>query len=398
MKTFSAFFLFSVLILAASCGDDQDKLIPSVSQVTGATNSVSVRVLNMQGDPVNGATVWFNSTSMERQEEEGNVFTFSGLANGDYSVAVSAPDFDSRTIWMEPVRRMEKDGVTYGMLSFKNIRLMPSANTLSFTKERVANAPSIAYSNALLEMDMTIIVPEGGVTGDKALLFTPFYGKDGIGTASSIDDNEEIFCGLWVHDEDGRDNRNGVTLPKGDTVNFKIPECLKPYVSLKKLDRNGLWMLPEVNNVAADVVQLIVDEPAYYALFFQLEKEETMTGESPLVFSPASKAGPSVTKVHEFTYKYNDNYSLSLTSLSGTAEDIACKTWLKSFITRQHAAETTSERTGYVRTTAVLSAGMVLTPLGWQQQKTVTYKAFGWKATVDETGTVYVGTKLSNTY
>ena len=397
MKTFSALLFSSVLLLVTACGDDNDQIGSVLPQTTGATHSVSVNVLDMNGEPLNGALVAFNASTMEQEEEGGSVHTFAGLANGDYSVTINASNYDRRTVWMDPVRKMEKDGISYGMLSFKNVRLMPSSFTLSFTKESVARSSS-AKSVTLMEMDVMVEVPNEGVTEDNALLFTPFYGRDGIDVDLSVDAHEEVYGGVWVHFADGTDNRSGATLPKGDTICFRIPDCLKPYVSLRQLDRNGVWMLPEVYSNETDIVKVIVNEPAYYALFFQLEKEETMTGESPLVFSPASKAGPSVTKVHEFTYKYDDNYSLSLTSLSGTSEENACKTWLETFITRQHAAETTSERTGYVRTTAVLSAGMVLTPLGWQQQKTVTYKAFGWKATVDETGTVYVGTKLSNTY
>ncbi len=394
MKTLSALLFLPFLMLVTACGDSSDDITSIASQVSGVTNSVSVNVLNMAGEPLDEAFVIFNASTVEQQEEGGSVHTFAGLANGDYSVTVSASNYDRRTVWMDPVYKTVKDGVTYGMLSFKNVRMMPTNCTLSFTKESVRNNPSTINSFALLEMDMTVIVPAAGVTEDEALLFTPFYGRDGIDADFSTESNEEVYGGVWVHYADGSDNRSGAVLPKGDTIYFSIPERLKPYVSLRQLDKNGVWMLPDVYSSETDVVKLIVSEPAYYAVFFSLEKEETMTGQTPLVFSPVSKSGPSVTRVHEFSYRYNDDYSISLTSMSET-EDVACKTWLKNFITRQHAAEMTSERTGYVRTTAMLSAGMTLKPLGWQQQKSVTYKAFGWKAVVEESGHVYVGTQLS---
>lgn len=373
MKKFLMYGALVTLALGMTACSDDDPTSGYVEPpvVSKAPNTISGLVTNMQGEPIEGATVKLGSKTVTT--DANGVYVFDDVDAGSYDVTVSATGMVSQTqkVVVASGDKTQKLSQSFSLADANNVGKI---DVIVATGGEGAVESEAIKGNNEGEVKISLTAPAQSVPANTQITITPIYKAEDAARS----EEEAMLIGATLACTGGN-----VTLSNDIDLKFAVDPSVSASVITKKYV-NNTWV-PVESKVVGDNVVISTRDFTSYGLFFKVDMNVT-TGSEGIVFDRSewnNLNGSTYLPVSEAAFNYNLGTRFTATA-TNNLEGL-----LIELIARIYGPTTATAR-GVYPLNVTLPAGTALSIRGAQYYNTVTAKAAGRSVSAKNYGTVDV--------
>mgnify|MGYP000787499543 FL=1 len=367
-----------------SCSDDD----PDYSNVTPPTveiapNTISGVISSINGNPISGATVSLDNTTVTT--DANGVYLFSEVAAGSHSISAAANGKISRNGTVVVESSSQTQNVIWNT-SLPEDRSTEINVTVNEGGEGTVSAESLE-NNEKAQVQITASVPEDVVSSDTKIEITPIYAENEANVvrtkAISRADGGTLLVGASIS------CGANVTLSKAINLGFEIDESMTANVETKKYE-NGAWQSVD-SRVEGGKVIISATEFTSYGLFLNVGVSVSKGSES-ISFAQNkwdNLYGSNDMQVGNVSYTYK--VGTEITSRGTTVLEAL----LIEHLARLYGA-TVKNVEGSYPVNVTLPIGTILQMVGTQERNNVTVRVSGTSVSGTNYGSVTVSAVTAN--
>ncbi len=382
-----AYMLLGVALTTGfvSCSDDD----PDYSNVTPPTveiapNTISGVISSINGNPISGATVSLDNTTVTT--DANGVYLFSEVAAGSHSISAAANGKISRNGTVVVESSSQTQNVIWN-ISLPEDRSTEINVTVNEGGEGTVSAESLE-NNKKAQVQITATVPEDVVSVDTKIEIAPIYTENDVAVVRSkavsrADDNGTLLIGASVS------CGANVTLSRAIDLSFEIDEGMTANVETKKYE-NGAWQSVD-SRVEGGKVIISATEFTSYGLFLNVGVSVSKGSES-ISFTQNkwdNLYGSNDMQVGNVSYTYK--VGTEITSRGTTVLEAL----LIEHLARLYGA-TVKNVEGSYPVNVTLPIGTILQMVGTQERNNVTVRVSGTSVSGTNYGSVTVSAVTAN--
>ncbi len=381
-----AYMLLGVALTTGfvSCSDDD----PDYSNVTPPTveiapNTISGVISSINGNPISGATVSLDNTTVTT--DANGVYLFSEVAAGSHSISAAANGKISRNGTVVVESSSQTQNVIWNT-SLPEDRSTEINVTVNEGGEGTVSAESLE-NNEKAQVQITASVPEDVVSSDTKIEITPIYAENEANVvrtkAISRADGGTLLVGASIS------CGANVTLSKAINLGFEIDESMTANVETKKYE-NGAWQSVD-SRVEGGKVIISATEFTSYGLFLNVGVSVSKGSES-ISFAQNkwdNLYGSNDMQVGNVSYTYK--VGTEITSRGTTVLEAL----LIEHLARLYGA-TVKNVEGSYPVNVTLPIGTILQMVGTQERNNVTVRVSGTSVSGTNYGSVTVSAVTAN--
>lgn len=381
-----AYMLLGVALTTGfvSCSDDD----PDYSNVTPPTveiapNTISGVISSINGNPISGATVSLDNTTVTT--DANGVYLFSEVAAGSHSISAAANGKISRNGTVVVESSSQTQNVIWNT-SLPEDRSTEINVTVNEGGEGTVSAESLE-NNEKAQVQITASVPEDVVSSDTKIEITPIYAENEANVvrtkAISRADGGTLLVGASIS------CGANVTLSKAINLGFEIDESMTANVGTKKYE-NGAWQSVD-SRVEGGKVIISATEFTSYGLFLNVGVSVSKGSES-ISFAQNkwdNLYGSNDMQVGNVSYTYK--VGTEITSRGTTVLEAL----LIEHLARLYGA-TVKNVEGSYPVNVTLPIGTILQMVGTQERNNVTVRVSGTSVSGTNYGSVTVSAVTAN--